>query len=61
LLQLLVTLFMRFVVSPDRESLWTQGTGNGTAAAEVLAVLVGPEVGALRVGAAQRTRRIRRV
>lgn len=58
LLHLLVALLVSFVVAPEGKGLGAERAGDGPAAAEVLAVLVGPEVRALGVGAAQRTSRV---
>ena len=54
-----MSLLVRFVVAPECEGLGAQRAGDGPAAAEVLAVLVSPEVRALGVGTAKGTSRVR--
>ena len=51
---------MRLVVTPKCKGFSAKRAGDGPAAAEVLAVLVRLELGALRVSTAQRTSRIGR-
>ena len=53
LFELLVTFLVRFIVTPKCESFGAHLAGDGPAAAEVLAVLTGPEIGTLSVGAAK--------
>ena len=54
LLQLLVALFVSFIVTPEGEGLGAQGAGNGPAAAQVFSVVGRPEIWTLSISTAQR-------
>lgn len=60
LFKFLMAFLMRLVVTPKCKGFCAKRAGDGPAAAEVLAVLVRLELGALRVSTTQRTGRIGR-